>query len=212
MNIRRLWVKLALLFVMAAAVGFAIPTTLAYITAQSDTLVNTFDAPYFPPAAANVEVRVHKTVRNIGTESISPEDFRFMLQDTQSGEAFTLITDANGYAAVTLPFSDADLGKTHTYRLYEMDDARENVIYSDAVYTIEITLTVDAQNRIVASASMNGKPVQQIVAEFENIGNAGGALPHTGDTADIRLYVVLMLISAAGMIILLPKRNGCVRK
>lgn len=212
MNIRRLWVKLALLFVVAAVIGFAIPTTLAYLTAQSETLVNTFDAPYFPPEPASVAVRVHKTVHNTGTESIGPEGFHFQLQNTQNNESFTLTTDANGFASITLPFSDADLGKTHTYRLCEINDGRENVTYSDRAYTIEITLSVNAQNQIVAAASMDGKPVQQIAAAFENVYNAGIVLPLTGDDTPVALYVTLMLISGAGLVFLLTKRNGWVRQ
>lgn len=207
MNIRRLWVKLALLFVVAATVGFAIPTTLAYLTAQSDTLVNTFTAPYFPPESASVEVRVHKTVHNIGTESIGPEGFQFKLQNTQNDEAFTLTVNANGLASVTLPFCDADLGKTHTYRLYEINDGRENVTYSDRVYTIEITLSVNAQNQIVASARVDGQPVQQIVTVFENVYNAGIILPPTGDDTPIALCLALMLFSGAGLVVLLSKRQ-----
>lgn len=212
MNIRRLWVKLALLFVVAAVIGFAIPTTVAYLTAQSDTLINTFTAPYFLPEPVSVEVRVHKTVHNIGTESIGPEGFQFKLQNTQNDEVFPLTTDANGFASVTLPFSDADLGKNHTYLLQEINDGRENVTYSDQVYTIEITLSVNAQNQIVASARVDGQPVQQIVAMFENEYNAGIVVPPTGDDTPIARYLALMLISSAGLVLLLTKRNGQVLK
>lgn len=95
MNIRRPWVMLALLFVVAAAVGFVIPTTLAYITAQSDTLVNTFYAPYFPPAETSVDVCVRKVVHNTGTESIGPEGFRFQLQNTQNSGIRRITADGS---------------------------------------------------------------------------------------------------------------------
>ena len=208
MNIRRLWVKLALLFMASAVIGFAIPATLAYLTAQSDTLVNTFDAPYFPPEPTSVEVRVHKTVHNIGMESIGPEGFQFKLQSAQNNETFTLTADANGCASVILPFSDADLGKTHTYRLSEINDGRENVIYSDQFYTIEVSLSVNAANQMVASVTVDGRPVQQVIAVFENTYNAGTTVPPTGDQAQIGLYAALMLLSGAGMLILLTKRAG----
>lgn len=207
MNIRRPWLALALLFSVVVVIGVAIPSSLAYLTAQSDTLVNTFTAPYFPPEPASVEVRVHKTVHNIGTESIGPEGFRFTLQNTQNDEAFTLTADANGFASVTLPFSDADLGKTHTYRLQEINDGRANVTYSDQVYTIEITLSVNAQNQIVVSARVDGQPVQQIVTVFENVYNAGIIVPPTGDDTPIALYLALMLFSGAGVAVLLSKRQ-----
>lgn len=49
MNMRRLWLKLALLLAAALVTGFALPSTLAYVTAQSATLVNTFTAPAVLP-------------------------------------------------------------------------------------------------------------------------------------------------------------------
>jgi len=207
-NIRRLWVKLALLFVMAAAIGFALPTTLAYLTAKSDTIVNTFTAPYFPAEQTSVDVYVHKTVRNIGTERIGPEGFRFVLQNTQSGESHVQTTGADGSAVFVLPFADADLGKTYTYTLSEINDGRDNIAYSERVYTIEITLSVNADNRIVASAAVDGTPVEQIEAAFENVYNAVILPPLTGDDANLALYAALMLISGAGLAILLTKRYG----
>lgn len=140
-------------------------------------------------------------------ESIGLEGFRFTLQNAQNAEAFTLTTDANGAASVTLPFSDADLGQTHTYRLYEINDGRAHVTYSDQVYTIEITLSVNANNQIVASVRVDGQPVQQVVAVFENEYNAGIILPPTGDDTPIVFYLALMLISGAGLVVLLSKRQ-----
>ena len=49
MNIRRLWVKLALLLTAVFTAGFAIPGTVAYLWAKSGTLVNHFTAPSIQP-------------------------------------------------------------------------------------------------------------------------------------------------------------------
>lgn len=206
MNIRRLWVILAMLFVTAASVGFAVPATLAYQTAKTETLVNTFTLLRYPPSETSVDVSVRKEVRSIGTQSIGPEGFHFKLQNTQSNESFTLTTDANGFASVTLPFSDADIGKNHTYRLVEINDGRENVNYSDQVYIIQIEITVDAQNQTVASVCVDGVPVEQIVAVFENEYNAGDViLPPTGDDTNLELYIALLFVSCAGLALLMTK-------
>ena len=199
MNIRRPWLALALLFVFSAAVGFAIPTTLAYITAQSDTLVNTFTAPYYAPESAGVDVQVNKVVRSKGAQSISPEGFQFCLLDEQTGESVILTADAQGHASAALRFTDADLGRTHAYTLYEINDARPGVAYSDKVYAVEIELNVDAENRIAASVRVDGKAVQWIEAEFVNVYSAGSIfLPTTGDDSRLGLYTMLMLAGAAG--------------
>lgn len=207
MNIRRSWFQLALLFLVAVGIGFAIPGTLAYITAQSNTVVNTFGAPYFSPEQTDVDVQVQVTIRNIGTESIGPEGFTIMLQDTESGETFTATTDSDGNAQFSLAFTNDDLGKSHTYTLTQINDGRENIIYSDRVYTIEITLSVNADNQIVAIITMDGNPVEQIIAEFENIYFVDAEIPLTGDDNRIGLYFALTLISGAALVILRPKRE-----
>jgi len=207
LNIRRTWPKLALLLAVAVVIGFSIQSTMAYVTARSQTLTNVFKAPYVPPETDGVEVHVHKTVHNAGTEHLSPEGFQFKLQSLQSEECFTLTADKDGFASVTLPFADAVLGKTYTYHLYEINDARKNVQYDDAVYVIQITPYVSADNRIMAEASVNGKVVQQIAVAFENVYNAGILPPATGDETPLLLYGMLMLISIAGMVFLLSGRR-----
>lgn len=206
MNIRRSMLMLALLFSVAAVAGNFVPATLAHITAQSNTLVNTFDAPCLSPDEVQVQVTVHKTVHNVGTERISPNGFRFKLESNQSSIPFVMTVDASGYASVTLSFSEADLGKTYTYRLSEINDQRENVIYSKQVYTIRLTPEVNADNQIVVAATVDGVPVENIVAAFENIYSAGSNVPLTGDNAHPLMYALLMVLSGAGMIAL--KRKG----
>lgn len=50
---------------------------------------------------------------------------------------------------------------------------------------------------------MDGQPVQQVVAVFENEYNAGIILPPTGDDTPIVFYLAFMLISGAGLVVLL---------
>ena len=203
MNKQR-WFKLALLLLLTVAV--AVPSTLAYIVVQSPSLVNTFSAPYFPPEDTSVQLRVHKTVSCIGTECIGPEGFSFVLKNVANAETITMTTGVDGYASVTLPFSDADVGKTYTYHLTEINDGRENVTYSTAAHVIVIALSVNDDNQMVASVTMNDVPVQQVIAEFENIYAAGAVPPQTGDSSHPELYLLCMLLSAAGMLMILRRR------
>ena len=207
MNIRRPWLLLALLFFASVVVGFAVPTTLAYITVQSDSLVNTFDAPYFTPESASVTINIHKVVQNTGSQSISPEGFRFKLESATSHESFTLVSGKDGLATITLPFSDADLGKTHSYRLYEINDGLPNVTYDTTVHTVNIALSVNAQNQLVAQTYVDNQPVEQAAVVFENTYSAGVIPPLTGDDTPLLLYVTLMILSGAG-ILLCGKRFG----
>lgn len=206
MNIRRTWIVLALLTIVVLTAAIALPDSLAFISARSNTMRNTFTANYAPPQAADVEVRVHKIVTNPGKQKIGPEGFQFLLR-AADGETITLTTGADGYASTTLRFTGADAGKTYTYRLTEVDDDREHVTYSDKVYTIQISLTVDAQNRIVPALRMNDVSVQRLQAEFVNVYNPI-EVPDTGDHDYPLTYAVMMLLSGAALLLLIRRRTG----
>jgi len=205
-NIRRSWLWLALLFSAALVIGFAIPTSLAYLTAQSNTLLNTFDAPYFAPDGTEVTVRVHKTVLNTRPQTLSPEGFTFTLLCNETGETIPLTADANGNAYTVLVFDASDVDKTYTYQLSEVNDGREYVTYSENVYNIRIALTADSENKLTADIAMNGETVESLLAAFENI-YAPPAVPHTGDGCHPMLYLLLAAFSGAGMLLLRKKRH-----
>ena len=207
MNIRRPWVKLALLFALVAVASFLVPTTLAYVFDQTQPLVNTF-APN--PAAltqAPVQVTVVKTVINTGTEEIGPEGFSFVLEDTITGETTTVQSNANGVANFALSFAAEDVGQPHLYKIYELDDHRVGVTYSTLVYTLQVDVTA-VDNKPVANVLLNGQPTTNPAVQFENIYAAGQVgPPATGDNGQLTLYLVLMFASA-GLILALYRKRG----
>ena len=203
MNIRRRWFAMALLVCFAVVVAVAAPATLAYMVDRSETVVNSF--VYYPPTPASVQVNVHKIVRPTGDATIGPEDFHFRLQKV-GGEAIDLFTDEQGYGSATLTFTKDDLDKEHVYHLRELNDYRGNMTYSDKVYEIRITLDVDAENRIIVSMTVDGKPVNEIMAEFVNIYHS--PLPLTGDAAAVELWLAMMTLSGAGMLLICRRKRS----
>ena len=197
MNIRRVWVALALLSVVVFAAALSLPDTLAFIAAQSNKLHNTFRVEYLPAEDITVPVHVYKTVRAVTDERISPEGFRFLLT-REDGEELILTSGADGFALATLTFTAADAGKTYTYQLTELDDAQEFITYSDAAYTIRIAITLDAQNRLVPAIAMDGEKVTRLQAEFVNVYDPT-EVPDTGDHTCLLLYAGMMLLGAAGL-------------
>jgi len=197
----RQWLKMLVLFALAAAIGFAAPSTLAYLAAQSNSLINSFDAPYFPPDAAGVPVHVIKTVRCTSTGAIGPEGFHFELTNVSTGDVYTLTTNADGHATLTLPFTDADVGQTYAYTLREVNDGVPFITYDDTVYTMSIAVSVNADNQVVAAATLNGEGVAAITATFENVYASGMDIPATGDSAPLALYALLALLGTAGAVI-----------
>lgn len=197
MNNRKLWLVLALLLCIAAAV--ATPPTLAYVADRSNTVRNSFTLPpYTPPQPALVQVEVVKIVTALGEESISPAGFRFALVDTRTGLTQTLTTNAQGKATATLTIDDP--GAAYTYRLTEIDDGRKNVTYSTEIYDITITPAVDANNCIAPRIAVNGAPVAAISVTFENLYVPEMDIPETGDGAQPLLWLAMLLLSGAGLL------------
>ena len=207
MNIRR-WFALVLLFSAAAVVSFAVPVSLAYIAASSETIVNTFESPYFTPASTQTEVRVIKTIRSAGHSTIGPEGFCFTLVCNETGVSHQLITDETGAASVILPFTSNDLNNTYTYQLAEINDGRASIIYDARIYEIEISLSVNEANQMIASLKVDGEAVEQIAAAFENIYTAGIALPNTGDSSRLSLCLLLFAASSAAAVMLAGKKES----
>ncbi|MBE5783999.1 MAG: LPXTG cell wall anchor domain-containing protein [Clostridiales bacterium] len=210
MDICRRWLLTALLLFAVLSVGLALPGSLAYMMAQSNTLRNTFCADYIPPYSVSVPVSVHKSVISTGEETVSPAGFSFLLRKAGSQEAVFMTTDENGYASVLLPFYQEDAGRHYSYELSEVNSGREHITYSDAVYTVDIALSMDRQGQLTAALSMNGQRVSQIMAEFENIYDAF-KVPDTGDSSPILLWLGLALISGTGLILVCKMNKRSVR-
>ena len=209
MNFKKNWLKMALLFAMAAVIGFVIPTTIAYIVTESNTVVNLFDADYIPPAEGGVDVIIQKIVTAMGDETLSPEGFQFQLVNRDNpAENYTLTADAQGHAGLRLFFGDQDVGKQFHYQLSEINDARKDVTYSDIVYNIRIVPAVDDENKVYTEIFIDDMPVTAVSVQFENIYAPQPEPPETGDTAPLLFFTGLLLISALGVIILMKKRRA----
>ena len=203
MKIRKVAFALALLLMVGVAI--ALPGTIAYIAAKTDTIVNTFNAPHFPPDDVSVNVQVQKIVHNVGTDRIGPEGFQFVLLG-QNNEKHILTSGKNGQASVVLPFTEADLGKTFEYRLYEINDGREDVTYDKTVYDVSITIALDEdKNALIASVKVDGKAAQPVF-RFENTYASGSAVPLTGDEMNIGLCTMLLAVSGLGLLMLVRRK------
>lgn len=199
MNIRR-WRVPVLLLSALLLVSALVPATLAFLATESNHITNTFTVDPLTPSA-HVPVQIVKTVTG---GNITPEGFQFALVD-ENANIITLTTDENGEAQTVLTLDAAE--HTYIYHLYEVNDHRENVQYSTAVYEIRIH-TVEKDGRIVPEITVNGQSVNRIVAAFENrYLSAASAPPLTGDSTPLALYAALALISGALACTLMRRRQ-----
>lgn len=199
MNKRIVLVMLALLLCVAA-IATALPSTIAYIAGQSNTVHNTFRVEYLPPQDVMVPVRIHKTVLCTGTGTISPEGFSFILENLDTGDIIPVTTLADGCGSTTLTFTADDVGKTYHYRLYERNDNRMHVVYDTTVYDISVSLQLNAQHEMSTILTVNGEPVTELAVSFVNRYNVSD-VPNTGDQSYPLLWLILLILSCAGLVI-----------
>lgn len=208
MKFRHSWGRTALLLSLVAALMVAVPVTLAYVTVQTPSLINTFGAPDLPAGDAVVDVAVVKTVTSSGAETISPAGFQFLLKNTETGAQHLLTTDGNGHAAVRLAFYEEELGKTFRFTLQEVKGALEGVTYSEQVYELNVTLALDNARLLMPVCTLDGAAVTAVVASFENLYTPPVVpVPPTGDSMNLWLCVGLLLLCGAGLLALRRARR-----
>lgn len=205
MKNRKWLVALALLLCCIAAAA-VMPTTVAYIADRANTVRNSFRVEYLPPQDVAVPVRVHKTVLCLGEEEIGPEGFAFKLENLDTGAVATMTAATDGSCSRMLTFTAADAGKTYHYRLCEINAGREGVAYDETVYSITVSLQLDEQHEMYAVLTVDDVPVEAITAEFVNYYGMK-ELPDTGDQDRPMLWLTLLVLSAAGLMLL--RRNEC---
>ncbi len=174
---------------------------LVYATPTIDKVGSTdatteviFENVFTPkPDDISVEFKVDKTVENKGTDKIGPEGFKFILEQV-GGAKLNATTDKNGDAKFTLKFTEDDIGKTYTYKLSEVDEGKGYVTYSDKVYTVTVTVTLNAENKLVATLTMDDMPVDSVTAEFVNEYNHSPQTPVTGDARNLVPWIIAICV------------------
>ncbi len=185
-----------------------------YVVKTSPSTDSTVDITFkniFTPKPKDIDVviNIDKIVENIGTATITGAGFEFLLERIEDSKQLTVKTDKDGKAKFVLSFTEEDIGKTYNYTLTEVDDGRENVKYSTAIYDIAITVSLDNDNKLVASFTQNTLSVNNIVAEFVNEydytpptppeENKTGKSPKTGDIFNPYLWIALLFVSGGGI-------------
>ena len=210
MHFRRPIVKLALIVAAALIIGLAVPATLSYLTSGTNSLYNIFKPDYVELADGVVDVYVQKEVTNLLETPVGKDNFQFLLTRTDNENAIKLVTDEDGRAHAALTFSNADAGKTYTYRLSEVNDGRENMVYDDTVYTITVSLKINDDVQLIPTVKLNGLQVDKVECAFTNVATTEVLPPDTGDHSHPLLYAALMVLGIAGasLVIVMNKKRS----
>lgn len=157
-----------------------------------------------------VDVNIKNEVKNTGKYSIGPENFTFKLEELATGIIYDTISDKAGNASFKLKFTEEDIGKTYKYQLSLVPGKMNGLTYSDKKYDIEITISLNENNKLVATITMNGSVLGDIYAEFLNIYHVVPNVPSspsTVDTSDNASYVRMLIMTAGGLMMLIIMQN-----
>lgn len=175
-----------------------------YIGNESAASVK-FTNIYTPkPTDLAIKVNVEKTVKNIGSEKIGPENFKFILEEILAAGNTTAdaLIDTNGKAEFTVNITEDDVDKTRKFKLYEVNEGKENITYSQKVYEIEIAVSLSDDNKLEAELKVDNVAATEIKAEFENIYDftVVDDEPKTSDNSNLALWLALLFVSGGGFV------------
>ena len=102
-------------------------------------------------------------------------------------------------------YTEKDIG-THSYKLYEVNTALENVTYSDKIYDVSVTVALDDNGELKATVAIDGEITDDPVAHFENIYDADVEIPPTGDMS-LPIIVVSLITSITVIVVFTKKRR-----
>lgn len=158
-----------------------------------------------------VNIGIKNNVNNTGKYSIGPENFEFILVNTENGKEEKTTSDKNGNANIGLTFTENDIGKTYKYKLSLVEGNIKGLTYSKETYDIEITITLNDSHQLVATIKLNGKVLNgPLIANFVNIYHVVPEVPSSPPTIDITdntPYIKMMIISGGGLLLILLLQN-----
>lgn len=167
-----------------------------------------FNNTFIPdPEDISVSFNIDKIVKNTGINSITPEGFKFILENKETHKKEYATSNQLGNAAFNCTYTVGDIGKTYSYLIYEVDEDKENVTYDITVYEVEASIVKEG-NILKAILKLDGKQVNEVMVEFENIYHVESEGPPTGDSTHIHFWYVMLMVSsiACVSILLLEKK------
>ncbi len=153
--------------------------------------VNTYKA-----VATEIVIKGTKTLEG---RTLAAEEFSFELYDENNVKLETVKNAADGsfeFAAIGV-----ENAGEYTYTVREVKGSTEGVTYDEAVYTVKVVVTDNLDGTYnVAHTYLKGTEAADGVAFVNVYKTPEFEAPKTGDSSNVQLWLVLMLISGGGLI------------
>lgn len=152
----------------------------------------------YTPADVQLDLDILKVMKTLSGEAKSPEGYSFKIADETGKELAVVTSDATGNASYSACYTAADVGKTYTYVVTEINTKVTGVTYSTAKYTVVVAISQNDAGELVKTITLDGKAVTDVELTFVNTYEEAET-PETGDSFNIVLCVGMMVASTVGM-------------
>lgn len=157
----------------------------------------------YTPANHIVNLNVQKNIVSKTEDTISAEGFQFELY-YQDVLLATYSSDAEGKASFPVAFTAKDIGQTFNFQIKEVNTYATGVTYDTTVH--EITVKIGQNEDGTIHAYVNDQLTDTVTVAFTNT-YAKPVTPNTGDTSNLALLFVLLLVSGTGMVTIVADRK-----
>ncbi len=175
----------------------------------SGDYVASFENKLIVSNKAEMDFTIVKKIESTYGFNLSPEGFVFILKDVSTGiEIGRITTDENGRVSIDCSADIDNVGETVSITIEELNDGRENVVYSTEKYTLTVSAVLDENNQVALIYSIKnsaGEDVGGTELEFTNVYNYN-EVPDTGDSTLLSVAIATMLL-ALGVAVLGTKKR-----
>lgn len=159
--------------------------------------------------AIRIDVNITNRMTCIEGCELGPDNFKFRLEEIDTGISKGTTSDKHGKASIELKFDKDDIGKTFKYKLYTVDEKKTGITYDTKEYIIDIYVTTNSNNELVLEIKVDGKEVDNINAIFDQTCYASGDVtPDTGAEIGLTIPVLFSLIAFFMMLVLFENNKA----
>lgn len=191
-----------LCFSLTVLLVSSVGITFGFVVTKTNSIVNTFVPIDSEIENIGLSITVNKAVNNLSEDTIGPDGFEFVLENTENGEKTLATTNKEGVAVIVLEYTSDDIGKDFSYKLFETEAGMPGVLYDKSVYDIAVSVYLNSENKLDTQVIMNGEAVDTPVARFVNVYHNGDyVIPPTKDNSKIKILLALVVLSSASCIL-----------
>ena len=156
-----------------------------------------------------IDVNITNRMTCIEGCELGPDNFKFRLEEIDTGISKGATSDKHGKASIELKFDKDDIGKSFKYKLYTVDEKKTGITYDTKEYIIDIYVTTNNNGELVLEIKVDGQEVNSINAIFDQTCYASGDVtPDTGAEIGLTIPVLFSLIAFFMMLVLFENNKA----